>query len=96
MSKQIVILGVDGLEYNLVERFKLLSLKQKYPGKVQILQECYEKKEDSAGNELYEPWVTYVWSAFLTGEPPTKTGISRAILYKWDNKRALNFHAKWW
>lgn len=82
---RVAILAFDGLEYDLVERFKLKNMKQKQYGKLSIPTECYTETEDPRGEKVYEPWTPYVWSAFLTGKLPTETGLSREALVKWNN-----------
>lgn len=84
-SMKVVILGFDGLEYYLVERFRLKNMKQKQYGKLSIPKECYTQTVDPLGKKVYEPWTPYVWSAFLTGKLPTETGINKPSLARWDN-----------
>ena len=50
-----VILAVDALEYELVERFNCSHLKQSYYGKTDI-------------SEFSEPRTMVLWSSFMTGE----------------------------
>jgi len=85
---KLAILAFDGLEYDLVERFKLKNIKQRQYGKLSIPEECYTETRDPRGEKVYEPWTPYVWSAFLTGKLPTETGLSKETLVKWD-KSAL-------
>lgn len=87
---KVAILAFDGLEYDLVERFRLKNIKQKQYGKLSIPKECYTETRDPRGEKVYEPWTPYVWSTFLTGKLPAATGISRETLIKW-NKPALQF-----
>jgi len=82
---KVVILGFDGLEYNLVEHFRLKNMKQKQYGKLSIPKECYTETVDPLGNKIYEPWTPYVWSAFLTGKLPMETGVSKQSLLQWNN-----------
>jgi hypothetical protein len=51
----IVILAIDALEYNLVERFNCAHLKQNYYGKTDI-------------SEFSEPRTMVLWSSFMTGK----------------------------
>jgi hypothetical protein len=51
----IVILAIDALEYNLVERFNCFHLMQKYYGKTDI-------------SEFSEPRTMVLWSSFMTGK----------------------------
>jgi len=82
---KVVILGFDGLEYNLVERFKLENMKQTQYGKILIPKECYTETVDPRGERVYEPYTPFVWSAFLTGRLPHEVGINRATLQKWNS-----------
>jgi len=51
----IVILAIDALEYNLVERFNCSNLRQTYYGKTNI-------------SEFSEPRTMVLWSSFMTGK----------------------------
>lgn len=51
----IVVLAIDALEYELVERFNCAHLKQRYYGKTDI-------------SEFSEPRTMVLWSSFMTGE----------------------------
>lgn len=81
---RVAILAFDGLEYNLVERFKLKNMTQKQYGKLSIPRECYTETTDPRGEKVYEPWTPYVWSSFLTGKLPTEIGLTKETLAKWD------------
>lgn len=50
----IVVLAIDALEYELVERFQCNNLKQRYYGKTDI-------------SEFSEPRTMVLWSSFMTG-----------------------------
>lgn len=68
-----IILGLDGLEYNLVREFDLVNLKQVEYGKVRIPRECYiEVKSPQFEKPLLEPYTPQVWFSFLTGSLPTR------------------------
>jgi len=82
---KVAIFGFDGLEYNLVERFRLKNIKQKQYGKITIPKECYIDKFDLRGEKIYEPWTPFVWSAFLSGKNPAEIGLSKGTLKKWEN-----------
>lgn len=81
----LLILGFDGLEYNLVNRWKLKSLQQSQYGRLTIPKECYKETEDPLGNIIYEPWTPFVWSSILTGKLPQEIGLSEANIKKWQN-----------
>lgn len=78
-----VILGLDALEYNFVEKFDLKNLKQQEYGKVRIPRECFTDMKRSGEQE---PLTPLVWISFLTGKLPTQIGFFAS---KWDN-RILN------
>ena len=61
-SKKVLIIGLDGLEYNLVEKFDLKNLKQIEHGKVDL----------SKFSVLSTP---VIWASFITGLPPEKHGV---------------------
>ena len=56
---KVFILGLDGLEYNFVEKWNLAHLKQLEYGKIKVPIEKDEKI----------PLTPKVWAAFLTGKP---------------------------
>ncbi len=70
--KKVVILGIDALEYTLVEEWDLKYLKQKEYGKVEV--PIYK----FAG----EPVTLVVWPCFITGAEPDEMGYDSAILYR--------------
>ncbi len=67
-----VVLGFDGLDYDIVKRLNLKGLKQKEYGKVRIPKECYIRINSSAHSihPHYEPWTPLIWYSLLTGELP--------------------------
>lgn len=72
-QNKIVILGVDALEYDLVEEWDLQIYKQKSYGKIEV--PILEKHE--------EPSTPVVWASFITGEEPKITEVTR--FKDWDN-----------
>ena len=71
MSK-VVILGIDALEYNRVEKLNLSYLKQKEYGKTIVpITEGWK-----------EPATVIVWPCFITGCEPKKMGYNAPILFK--------------
>lgn len=86
-AKRFVILGFDGLEYNLVERFNLTSLKQEQYGKVMIPKECFIKVDSPHfASSHFEPWTPLVWYSFLTGKLPSSKFLRDVkIGGKWNN-----------
>lgn len=59
---RIFILGLDGLEYNFVEKWNLKNLKQKEYGRVKVPIDKYSGV----------PLSPEVWAAFLTGKYPSR------------------------
>lgn len=79
-----VVLAFDGLEYNLVKKFDLMTLKQEEYGKVRIPKTCYRKVKSPQFNEAHlEPYTPLVWFSFLTGKLPARDTFSYK---KWDNQ----------
>jgi hypothetical protein len=58
MIKKIFILGLDGLEYNLVEKWNLIHLKQSEYGKLEV----------PINLKVGVPISPEVWASFLTGK----------------------------
>jgi len=83
-----VILGFDGLEYNIVKKFDLKSLKQAEYGKIRIPKEFYIKVNcEPYEHPIYEPWTPLIWYSFITGRFPSEE-FRRDMenLGKWNNK----------
>ncbi|EMR75324.1 hypothetical protein MBGDF03_01013 [Thermoplasmatales archaeon SCGC AB-540-F20] len=73
MKMRVLILGIDALEYDLVEEWDLKNLKQKEYGKI-----CVPIPEG-----FIEPATMIVWLCFITGQPPERMGYSQPVLYRW-------------
>ena len=68
-----IILGLDGLEYNIVEKFDFQALKQEEYGKIRIPRELYiEVSCEPYKNPVYEPWTPLIWFSFITGRFPSE------------------------
>lgn len=67
---EVLIIGLDALEYKLVEEYDLKNLKQIEYGKVDLL-----LKENS------EPLTPTIWCSFITGETPDVHGV--VAIQKW-------------
>jgi hypothetical protein len=81
ISMKVTILGIDGLDYDVVEDLNLRHLKQEIYGKLTIPPECY--RELASG--VMTPWTPLCWMSILTGEiPPSHLSTPRSIRY--DNK----------
>lgn len=70
--KKVCILGLDALEYDLVEKWDLKTLKQKEYGKVEL--------PLNKGDLVFTPTI---WASFITGKYPKEHGIRSDR--KWDN-----------
>jgi predicted AlkP superfamily phosphohydrolase/phosphomutase len=67
---KVIILGIDALEYKLVEDWNLKNLKQKEYGKIKL--------------PLYpgrEPATEIIWPCFITGKEPKEMGYSSINIY---------------
>jgi len=82
---KVLILAFDGLDYDLIKRFKCKNIKQKQYGKLAVPDECKTTIVVSNGQKERVPYTPFVWSAFLTGKPPVEVGLNRENLYKWSN-----------
>lgn len=83
---KVLVIGLDGLEYGLVEKFGCETIKQVEYGKVTIPKECYIRTSIlKNGKFIYEPFTPFVWSSFLTGRLPMEYGFTKLKLEKWDN-----------
>jgi predicted AlkP superfamily phosphohydrolase/phosphomutase len=69
---KVLILGIDALEYNLVEEWDLKNIKQNEYGKIKV----------PITNNLKEPATEIVWPCFITGKEPVKMGYTSTILYR--------------
>ncbi len=63
---RVTIIGIDGLDYDIVEALELRSLQQEVCGKLSIPRECY--REISKG--VYSPWTPLCWMSIVTGQVP--------------------------
>jgi len=73
--KRVLILGLDALEYELVEKWDLKNLKQEEYGKTILPL----SKED--GYFYPGPATVIIWPCFITGMPPKKIGIQTVKIY---------------
>jgi len=70
-KKKVVILGIDALEYNLVEKWDLKNLKQLE----------YDKTIVPTIKGWKEPATVIVWPCFITGKEPEEMGYTTPILF---------------
>ena len=67
---RVAILGLDGLEYELVEKFDMKNLMQEEYGKTDL-------------GDFVKIITPPIWASFLTGLPPGKHGIQE--MYRWES-----------
>jgi hypothetical protein len=72
----IVVLAIDALEYNLVEKFNCKNLRQEYYGKTDI-------------SEFSQPRTMVLWSSFITGENKEKEVLKEGNKEMWNKKWKL-------
>ena len=72
---RVFVMALDGLEYDLVIKWRLKNLLQKKYGKIQVKPSYYFPN----GHDV--PWTAKVWSSFVTGTPPEKLGIRSFSTY---------------
>jgi hypothetical protein len=63
--RRVLILGIDAVEYDLVERWNLENLKQEEHGKTVL---PLQPDQEAA--------TVVIWPCFITGEPPRRMGYS--------------------
>ena len=63
---RVTIIGIDGLDYNIVEAMELKNLQQEVCGKLTIPRECY--REIMKG--VFSPWTPLCWMSIITGQIP--------------------------
>ena len=73
---KVLILGIDALEYELVQQWNLQNLMQNEYGTTQLP----INKED--GYFYAEPNTLIMWTSFITGEPPKIHGLDTYRVYK--------------
>ena len=71
--KKVCILGIDGLEYDFVEKYDLKNLKQVQYGKSRVIFEGQKKKI---------PYTPVIWSSFLSGKHPDEHKVNTDKVWK--------------
>ena len=69
----IVVLAIDALEYELVEKFDCAGLRQSHCGKTDI-------------SEFSEPRTMVLWSSFLTGENKEEEILAKGKDEMWNTR----------
>ena len=64
---KVLVLGIDGLEYDLVDKWDIKVYKQSYYGKIDV------RAAVRSGDPLYTPLI---WGSFLLGKPSYLFGLS--------------------
>ena len=79
---RMIVLAVDGLEYDFVEPRKFPFLKQRQYHRVEIPRDCLTYV-DGIG---YTPFTPVIWTTILTGKKPSEHGVTREdALRHWKN-----------
>jgi len=78
---RVIVLGIDGLEYNLVARWRLRPYMQEQYGRHDVRSAVRE------GDPLYTPLI---WAAFLLGEPAYKYGFDYRYLEEQKTRAGYN------
>ena len=75
---RVTIIGIDGLDYDVVEAMELKNLQQRIHGKLGIPIECYRE----VGKGVHSPWTPLCWMSIITGQiPPEKFRQERKKVY---------------
>jgi len=59
---KVLIIALDGLEFDIVKRYELRNLRQKVYGKIEL-------------NNFKKISTPFIWASFITGLPPEKHGV---------------------
>ena len=79
---RVTIIGIDGLDYNIVEAMELKNLQQEVCGKLTIPRECY--REIMKG--VFSPWTPLCWMSIITGQiPPEELRQEKKKVYTSDS-----------
>ncbi len=73
----IVVMAIDALEHEMVERFDCINLKQRHYGKTDI-------------TEFSQPRTMVLWSSFMTGENKEKEILAKGDKEMWNTKWAMH------
>ena len=65
---KVLIIALDGLEFDIVKRYELRNLRQKVYGKIEL-------------NNFKKIYTPIIWASFITGLPPEKHGVDSCLLY---------------
>jgi len=71
-NKKVLILGIDALDFDLVEEWNLKNLKQEEYGKTIV----------PITDGLEEPATVIVWPCFITGKEPKDMGFDTPVIYR--------------
>lgn len=82
---KVFILGIDGLEFNLVVEANLRNLIQKRYGEVILPPEVYITTFGEFG-KFQTPYTPIVWASFLTGKLPNEHKVTSKSWRRWDSK----------
>ena len=65
---RVTIIGIDGLDYDIVEAMELRNLQQETCAKLSIPRECYREIEKN----VFSPWTPLCWMSIITGQIPPR------------------------
>jgi hypothetical protein len=78
---RVTIIGIDGLDYDIVEAMELRNLQQEVCGKLTIPRECYRE----LGKGVFSPWTPLCWMSIITGQiPPVELRQEKKKVYSND------------
>ena len=80
---RVFILALDGLEYELVKKWRLTNLLQNYCDTFKIPREYFIVGVNRwAGNKVIaSPYTPIIWTSFLTGRKPDDHGVKELREY---------------
>jgi hypothetical protein len=79
---RVTIIGIDGLDYNIVEAMELRNLQQEVCGKLTIPRECYRE----IMKDVFSPWTPLCWMSIITGQiPPEELRQEKKKVYTSDS-----------
>ena len=78
---RVTIIGIDGLDYDIVEAMELRNLQQEVCGKLTIPRECYRELDKG----VFSPWTPLCWMSIVTGQiPPVELRQKKKKVYSND------------
>ncbi len=83
MILRVFVLALDGLEYKLVKRWRLMNLLQSYHGVFKIQRQYFITGPLKWANYriIASPYTPIIWTSFLTGKEPRDHGVKELRTY---------------